>query len=114
MKTLNLNEGMGSVNVESQVDISRILKLAGLANSATSAGTAYSGIVESEGEPSGEEHLTSELAQHILDQIETEGTHAIVKSIEWGDGAADELIEMIKNGLKNVIGDAQETNNENS
>jgi len=34
-----LNEGQGSINVETQYDISRIQKLAGLANSSTVAGT---------------------------------------------------------------------------
>lgn len=35
-----LNEGMGSVNVEQEYDISRIRKLAGIANASTVAGTA--------------------------------------------------------------------------
>jgi hypothetical protein len=34
-----LNEGLGSVNVETQYDVSRIRKLAGLANETTVAGT---------------------------------------------------------------------------
>jgi len=39
MKNTKLNEGMGSVNVETQYDVSRIRKLAGLANSSTATGT---------------------------------------------------------------------------
>ena len=38
-------------------------------------------------------------AKHIADQISTEGAHAIVKSVEWGDGAADELVQFIKAAL---------------
>jgi len=39
MKNKQLQEGMGSVNVEQQYDISRIQKLAGIANASTVAGT---------------------------------------------------------------------------
>jgi hypothetical protein len=35
----SLNEGMGSVNVETQYDLSRIKQLAGIANASTVAGT---------------------------------------------------------------------------
>jgi hypothetical protein len=55
--------------------------------------------MEDEGDKEGLPHLTSELAKHIADQISTEGAHAIVKSVEWGDGAADELTEFIKAAL---------------
>jgi hypothetical protein len=68
--------------------------------------TARKGIYEAEGEPEGVKHLTPQLAKDILDQIETEGVHAIVKSIEWGDGGAKELIAMIKHGLEQVANKA--------
>jgi hypothetical protein len=64
--------------------------------------TARQCIYEAEGEPEGLKHLTPHLAKDILDQIETEGVHAIVKSIEWGDGGAKELINIIKRELKKV------------
>ena len=56
-------------------------------------------VDEDEGDKEGLEHLTPELAQHIADQIDSEGVHAIVKSVEWGDGAAVELAEFIKAAL---------------
>ena len=59
-------------------------------------------IKESEGDAEGLEHLTPALAKHILEQIESEGVHAIVKSIEWGDGAAEELEELFKRALQSV------------
>ena len=71
--------------------------------------TAYNRIYEAEGEPSGLKHLTPHLAQDILDQIEKEGVHAIVKSIEWGDGGAKELIQLIKNDLKHVANSVKES-----
>ena len=58
---------------------------------------------EDEGDAEGMSHLTKELLQHIVDQIGTEGAHAIVKSIEWGDGAAKELLQLIKHDLENNI-----------
>jgi hypothetical protein len=66
--------------------------------------TANQHIYEAEGEPEGVKHLTPQLAKDILDQMETEGVHAIVKSIEWGDGGAEELIAMIKRDLEQVAG----------
>lgn len=53
-------------------------------------------VDEGEGDPEGVPHLTPELAGHIRDQIDTEGAHAIVKSVEWGDGASQELIDFIQ------------------
>ena len=67
--------------------------------------TARQHIYEAEGEPEGLKHLTPHLAKDILDQIETEGVHAIVKSIEWGDGGAKELVDIIKRELKKVAND---------
>lgn len=62
---------------------------------------------ESEGEPEGVPHITKELLQHIVQQVGTEGAHAIVKSLEWGDGAAKELLHLIVNDLKDDIGMAE-------
>jgi len=70
--------------------------------------TAKKGIYEAEGEPSGLKHLTPHLARDILDQMEKEGVHAIVKSIEWGDGGAKELIAMIKRDLEQVANNVNE------
>ena len=61
------------------------------------------GVAEAEGDAKGVPHLTKELLKHIVDQIGTEGAHAIVKSIEWGDGAAKELLQLIKHDLENHI-----------
>jgi hypothetical protein len=69
--------------------------------------TATQRIYEAEGEPSGLKHLTPHLARDILDQMEKEGVHAIVKSIEWGDGGAKELINIIKRELQRVAGHAK-------
>ena len=70
--------------------------------------TARQHIYEAEGEPEGLKHLTPHLAKDILDQIETEGVHAIVKSIEWGDGGAKELVDIIKRELKKVANNVSE------
>ena len=66
--------------------------------------TARKGIYEAEGDARGLKHLTPHLARDILDQMEKEGVHAIVKSIEWGDGGARELISRIKRDLEQVAG----------
>jgi len=60
-------------------------------------------IDEAEGEPEGLPHLTKELLTHIIQQVGTEGAHAIVKSLQWGDGAAKELLQLIVKDLKNNI-----------
>ena len=70
--------------------------------------TANQRIYEAEGEPSGLKHLTPHLAQDILDQMKKEGIHAIVKSIEWGDGGAKELIAMIKRDLEQIANNVSE------
>jgi hypothetical protein len=59
---------------------------------------------EAEGDAEGLPHLTKELLTHIVQQIGTEGAHAIIKSLEWGDGAADELLDLIKHDLEQDIG----------
>jgi hypothetical protein len=66
-------------------------------------GDNVQGISESEGEPEGLPELTVDLAKHIRNQIGTEGPNAICKSVEWGDGAADDLVVLIKNALDDYI-----------
>jgi|GEM_PF-2980059 len=60
-------------------------------------------IQEKEGEPEGVPHLTKTVLTHIVQQIGTEGAHAIIKSLEWGDGAAEELLQLIKQDLEKHI-----------
>jgi hypothetical protein len=62
------------------------------------------GVAEGEGDPEGLPHVTKELLQHIIDQVGTEGAHAIVKSLEWGDGASKELLQLIKKDLEHNLG----------
>lgn len=64
---------------------------------------------ENEGDCEGLPHLTPELANHIADQIDSEGSHAIVKSVEWGDGAADELTRYIQQSLRDFEEEIDET-----
>jgi len=64
---------------------------------------AFEFLNEAEGTPEGVPHLTKELLKHIVQQVGTEGAHAIVKSLEWGDGAAKELLHLIVQDLKNDI-----------
>lgn len=62
---------------------------------------------EAEGDPKGVEHISKELIQHIIQQVGTEGAHAIVKSLQWGDGAAKELLQLIVKDLKQDISMAE-------
>jgi hypothetical protein len=64
---------------------------------------------EAEGEPEGVPHLTKTVLQHIIQQVGTEGAHAIVKSLEWGDGAAKELLALIVRDLKQDVGMSEST-----
>ncbi|CAB4241827.1 hypothetical protein UFOVP71_365 [uncultured Caudovirales phage] len=59
-------------------------------------------IIEAEGEEEGLPHITRALLKDILDQVETEGPHAIAKSVEWGDGAAEELTDFIVGKLREL------------
>lgn len=63
----------------------------------------YHEIVESEGDPEGVPHVTKKLLQHIVQQVGTEGAHAVIKSLEWGDGASKELLHLIVDDLKDDI-----------
>jgi hypothetical protein len=67
MKNEQLNEGLGSVNVETEIDISRIRKLAGLANSATATGVPVTEEVEADISP----EEASAIADQLEDQLET-------------------------------------------
>lgn len=58
---------------------------------------------EAEGDPEGLPHLTKKLLTHIVQQVGTEGAHAIIKSLEWGDGASKELLHLIVNDLEKDI-----------
>jgi hypothetical protein len=64
-------------------------------------------INEGEGDPAGVNHISKELITHIIQQVGTEGAHAIVKSLQWGDGAAKELLQLIVNDLKQDISMAE-------
>jgi len=65
------------------------------------------GVAEAEGDAKGVPHVTRELLQHIIQQIGKEGAHAIIKSLEWGDGAAKELLQLITKDLKNNVSMAE-------
>jgi len=65
------------------------------------------GVAEDEGDPKGVPHVTKELLKHIVQQVGTEGAHAIIKSLQWGDGAAKELLHLIVKDLKNDISMAE-------
>ena len=58
-----LNEGMGSLNVEEQYDVSRIQQLAGIANASTVAGTPVAEDIN--------DNISSEEAQQLAGQLET-------------------------------------------
>jgi len=60
---------------------------------------------DGEGTPEGLPHLTKELLTHIVQQVGTEGAHAIIKSLEWGDGAAEELLALILKDLRSDLSD---------
>lgn len=62
-----------------------------------------SSVAESEGDAEGVPHISKRLLQHIVQQAGKEGARAIVKSLEWGDGAAKELLQLIIKDLKHNI-----------
>lgn len=65
MENEQLNEGMGSVNVDTEIDISRIRKLAGLANSTTAAGVPVTEEVEGDISPEEAEALADQLQEQL-------------------------------------------------
>lgn len=76
MKKEQLKEGMGSVNVEEQYDVSRIQQLAGIANSSTVAGTPVAEAINDDIDSDKALEIASELEQRVeqltraLDEIE--------------------------------------------
>lgn len=74
-----LNEGMGSLNVEEQYDVSRIQQLAGIANSSTVAGTPVAEDIN--------DNISSEEAQQLAGQLET-----LVRSLDVTLGDIEHLI----------------------
>jgi len=58
---------------------------------------------EAEGDPEGLPHITKKLLTHIVQQVGTEGAHAIIKSLEYGDGAAKEFLHLIVRDLEQDI-----------
>jgi hypothetical protein len=70
MKKEQIKEGMGSVNVEQQYDISRIQKLAGIANASTVAGTKVQEQL-STGMSNEEATELADDLQHLLQEMST-------------------------------------------
>ena len=66
----------------------------------------HGATAESEGDAEGLPHLTTELVSNILQQMKTHGPQAISKSIEWGDGAAAELTELIRDAMEDYLNHA--------
>lgn len=62
-----------------------------------------SSVAESEGSAEGVPHISKQFLQHIVQQASKEGARAIVKSLQWGDGAAKELLQLIIKDLKQDI-----------
>lgn len=63
MSDKQLNEGMSSLNVEEQYDVSRIQQLAGIANASTVAGTPVAEDINDD--------ISPEEAQELAGQLET-------------------------------------------
>jgi hypothetical protein len=61
------------------------------------------GVAEAEGTPEGLPHLTKTMLTHIVQQVGKEGAHAIIKSLNWGDGASKELLHLIVNDIEDDI-----------
>ena len=76
MKKEQVNESMGSVNVEQEYDVSRIRKLAGIANSSSVAGTPVAEAINDDIDSDKALEIASELEQRVeqltraLDEIE--------------------------------------------
>ena len=65
MENKQLQEGMGSVNVEQNYDVSRIKTLAGIANGSTVAGTPVAEKISSDIEADQADELANELEQQL-------------------------------------------------
>lgn len=92
----------------SAVQPRRITKTPEAMNGITGPGMMRDPAMEDEGDKEGLPHLTKKLAQHIADQIDSEGAHAIVKSVQWGDGAAKELTQFIQRALRKAVSGMKE------
>lgn len=106
MENTKLNEGMGSINVETQIDLSRIRTLAGLKNAGTSAGVAVteddldptldSAEYDQEGEMAKQDLFTAADAANELRSILTSNENLpewvqakITKAVDYLDTARD-------------------------
>lgn len=83
MSDKQLNEGMGSLNVEEQYDVSRIQQLAGIANGSTVAGTPVAESINDD--------ISSEQAQELAGQLES-----LVHSL---DNTLSEIEQLIRTEL---------------
>ncbi|CAB4241765.1 hypothetical protein UFOVP71_303 [uncultured Caudovirales phage] len=76
MSDKQLNEGQGSINVTQEYDVSRIKKLAGIANGSTVAGTPVAEAINDDIDSDKALEVASELEQQVevltraLDEIE--------------------------------------------
>jgi hypothetical protein len=83
MSDKQLNEGMGSVNVEEQYDVSRIQQLAGIANGSTVAGTPVAEDINDDISNEEARELAGQLEMlvHTLDNTLGEIEHVIRESL---------------------------------
>jgi hypothetical protein len=102
MENTKLNEGMGSINVETQLDLSRIRTLAGLKNAGTSAGVPVTeedldpAEYDQEGEMARQDLFTAADAATELRSILTSNENLpewvqakITKAVDYLDTARD-------------------------
>ena len=73
MKNKELKEGISSVNIETQYDLSRIQQLAGIANASTVAGTPVAEDINDD--------ISAEQAQELAGELETL-VHALDTTLE--------------------------------
>jgi len=79
MNKQQVNEALGSVNVEEQYDVSRIQQLAGIANSSTVAGTPVAEDINDD--------ISPEEAQELAGELET-----LVRSLDVTLSEIEQLI----------------------
>ena len=114
----NIVDTMGNIVLECvsnklAVDVATILNSGIFQKKKIAEGKAFSveafnaavgkALMEAEGDSEGIPHLTKSLLKNILKGVGEEGAHSIVKSLEWGDGAAKELLELITKDLKKHV-----------
>ena len=115
MKNDQLNEGMGSVNVDTEYDLSRIRVLAGLKNTTTVAGTAVTeddlsqdpGEYDQEGEMAKQDLITAADAANELRSILTSDENLpewvqakITKAVDYLDTARDYMKAKDQTGVE--------------